>query len=79
MTPEQQEEYAILKLATTQGKFALQVGHLFGNSAAHEALQRLQMRRWISLIDVSPIAHMDGVFRIFLASDEAMAWFRRQG
>lgn len=79
MTPEEQEEHNILKLATAQGKFALMVGHTFGTLPAHEAFERLQARRWISLIDVTPIASMDGVFRIFLASDEAMTWFRRQG
>jgi hypothetical protein len=46
------------------------------------ALERLQIRRWVTLIDLSPVSTSAAgmrVMRIFLASDEAMRWFRSQG
>lgn len=80
MTPEQQHEYEILKLANESGKFAIEVGTDPGGKDLQFALERLQTRRWITLIDISPISEYPGLlFRLFLASDEAMTWFREQG
>lgn len=79
MTHEEKLEYDILKIANEDGRFALQIGHLFDTPGAQAAFERLLFRRWIALMDISPITSFpDRVFRVFLASDEAMAWFRRQ-
>jgi hypothetical protein len=74
MTDEEMDELALLKLANETGKFAIQIG-----LTKHQlALERLQVRRWVSLIDVTPIAERPGMlFRIFLASPAAMAWRTR--
>lgn len=76
MSPDEQAELDVLKMATENGKLALQIGANFGQ-AKQAALQRLQLRQWLTLIDVSPIAeHPDRLFRIFLASESALSWLR---
>jgi hypothetical protein len=75
MTQNELVEYELLKLANEFGKFAIQLGLIEGEMQL--ALERLQIRRWITLIDISPLAeYPNQLFRIFLASDTAMAWFR---
>jgi hypothetical protein len=79
MTPEQKAEYDLLKLCNDQGKLPIEIGGIIGMDAQF-ALERLQIRRWITLIDVSPISEYPGkIFRMFLASDVAMRWFGEQG
>lgn len=74
MTENQQFEFAILCLANEFGKFALEVGHT-GDKDFQLALERLQIRRWVMLIDVSQISiHRDKLFRLFMISQEAYEW-----
>ena len=40
-------------------------------------LERLQLRDWVKLIDVSLIANATGVFRIFRIMPEALEWFKQ--
>ena len=77
MTIEQQQELSVLLLANEAGKFAVPVGTI--EPLAQLALERMQMRRWIVLMDVTPIAHGEPkvVYRVFRASTEALA-FRDQ-
>jgi len=75
LTREQEQELTILSHATDRGKFAVPLTMNPEMSLSQtEALERLQIRRWIILIDVSLIAHAKGIHRIFLLSDEAMKW-----
>jgi hypothetical protein len=76
MTEDEQAEWDVLKTANDQGKFAVPLG--VGDERLTPALLRLQVRRWVTLIDVSAISlDPTHLYRIFLASDEAMTWFRR--
>lgn len=77
MTADEQAEHELLGMANEQGKFAVALGHSM-DKRLQAALERLQIRRWVTLIDLSNIAEMPGpVFRIFLATPEAMTWFRK--
>lgn len=78
MTEDEQQEYEVLKLATQEGAFAIEMGLLMEPVERQLALERLQRRRWITLIDIAPVKQHPGrLFRVFLASPEAMTWFRR--
>ena len=82
MTENEKAEFDLLKLANKFGKFAVHLAFDALTEQQQFALERLQVRRWVTLIDVSPIATSAAgmrVMRIFLASDEAMRWFRAQG
>lgn len=64
----------ILGMASENGKMAIELG-LIPKPPLQLALERLQLRGWLRLIDVTPISAVpDRMFRIFLASDEAQAW-----
>lgn len=79
MTENEISEYRVLKLMSEHGKIALQIGATFDGLAMQEGLERLQRRGWLRLIDVSPLSsYPDRVFRIFLASEDAISWFRKQ-
>lgn len=74
MTNEERHEAKILRLANEHGKFAIELGFI-GSVDQQQALERLQLRRWILLIDISGVvSHPGRLFRVFMASDEAMAW-----
>lgn len=75
MTDNEAAEFGLLKLTNDDGVFAIAVDAALTEAQA-KALMRLQRRRWVTLIDVSPIAAMDGVFRVFMATDYAMTWYR---
>ena len=76
MTDHEAAEWKILSLGSEKGKFAIPIGATLALDDSY-ALERLQLRGWIRLIDVSTIAAMEGVFRIFLIMPEAAAWFRK--
>lgn len=82
MTREEQYEFNVLKLANDAGKLALEFGILFKDKEHQFALERLQLRRWLTLIDLAPATlaqtSRPALLRIFLASEEAMTWFRQQ-
>lgn len=74
ITDDQKAEVEILGLANEMGKFALELSFV-GTPEQQQALERLQVRRWITLADVAPVAAYPGrLFRVFVASDEALAW-----
>ena len=76
MTPEEQAELRILMLANEKHKFAISVAaDLTLEETA--ALERLQLRSWIKLIDVSSIAAALGVYRIFMIMPSAINWMRK--
>lgn len=78
MTDDEMAEYKVLKLANELGKFALEVASSTGID--QNALERLQLRGWVRLIDVSPIAAYPGrLFRVFAASPEALTWYKSRG
>jgi hypothetical protein len=77
MTEDEAEELKLLKLSSEKGKFAVGIGHKM-SPAAQLALERLQEREWIRLIDVTPIAEGPGVYRVFLLTKPALAFLKRQ-
>ena len=70
------DELAILRLCDDRGTFAMGTAHVFPDLDAQSAFERLQLRRWVQLIDVAlapePPARGD-LQRMFLCSDEAVA------
>lgn len=77
MLPEQAAEMEILTLMTRDTyKFALEVGYPHTLEQV-DALERLMLRDWIRLIDVSIIANCPGLFRVFRVMPEAVEWFKR--
>jgi hypothetical protein len=80
MTDNEMAEFMVLKMANEYGKFALEVGASLPSLDTQEALQRLQVRGWVRFLDISPIAeHPNRLFRIFMASAEAMTWYKSRG
>lgn len=80
MTDDQIAEFGVLKMANEHGAFALQLGVPLMPPPLQFALERMQRRGWVTLIDLSPISeHPDRLFRVFLASSAALTWFRRAG
>ena len=82
MMESEKAEFDILKMANENGKFGIELAIGVLSEQLQFALERLQIRRWVTLIDITPIAASVAgirVMRIFLASDEAMRWFRSQG
>lgn len=84
MTEDERDEYSVLKVMTDDThKFAVPIGLGVLSPEMQRALERLQLREWVRLIDVSFI--MDSgmqpgtLFRIFKVMPEALTWFRGQG
>jgi hypothetical protein len=75
LLPEQVAELEFLRLTSEFGKFAVSVGARL-TSDQQGALERLQVRRWITLIDVTPLPIEPGLFRVFLLEEPARAWLR---
>jgi hypothetical protein len=80
MDEEKAARYEILKACNEAGKFAVAMGCSMPDEQ-QQAFEAMQVEGWISLIDVSPLWIDDrpGLYRIFLASKDAMTWFRQQG
>lgn len=79
MTEFEQARLNLLKHLTADiATFAIPIA-CYLDPAEQVALEWLQRNRWITLIDLSPISAMPGgLFRIYLASAEAISWMRRQ-
>jgi len=79
MTEAEQMRHRILsKLSENVATFAVPVGAYLGTEG-QEALEWMLHNRWLTLIDISPLAtDTDHLYRIFLASDEAVTWYRKQ-
>jgi hypothetical protein len=77
MTDEEISEFKLLKTATEGGVFAIELG-LVLEPSIQTALERLQRRRWVTLIDISSakVVADRRLLRVFLATAEAMEWFR---
>lgn len=73
---DEANEYAILSLMTPETKkFGIEIGQQLPEDK-QAALERLQLRDWVRLIDVSPVAAMPGkIFRIFLVMPVAVEWY----
>ena len=80
MTDEETARFAVLKIANDDGKFAIPVGSGFKTLEEQEAFQGLLLSGWLRLIDITPLAEGEPgrVYRVFLATPEAMTWFRGQ-
>ena len=77
MTEEEQAENTFLALANERGKFAIGVNYAFRDEQHQFALERLQEREWIRLIDISTISGSEGqVCRIFLLTKAAYDWLK---
>lgn len=84
ITANEREELAILQRANEKGKFAIPVISNVLSNEADSALERLQLREWIRLIDVtfispSPMPQLPphAVYRVFMLTPQALAWMRR--
>jgi hypothetical protein len=71
----EQAEYYVLSFAEHENhKMGIEIGCPL-QAALQEALERLQIRDWIRLIDVSPIAALRGkILRIFRVMPDAVRW-----
>lgn len=76
MTQEERAEYKVLALMTPDThKFAIQVNYPLSEEK-QQALERLQLRDWIRLIDVADVSAFPGVLmRIFLVMPQAVTWY----
>jgi len=79
MDREERARYELLSCMTADsGKFAIACGFML-SPERQSALEWMQVNRWITLIDVTPLASQSAkLFRVFLASDEARTWYRKQ-
>lgn len=71
----EQAEYYLLSFAELENhKMGIEVGCPL-QVALQEALERMQMRDWVRLIDVSPIAALPGkLLRIFRVMPVGILW-----
>jgi hypothetical protein len=79
MTDDEVAELGLLRLASEKGKFAVSIRRNM-SQADQDALERLQLREWIKLIDVTPIWLSEGrgdLFRIFMLTPPALAFLRK--
>jgi hypothetical protein len=58
-------------------KFCVPIHGDLGPAQQH-ALERLMLREWIRLIDVSYVANMPGVHRVFVVTAPALEWMAKQ-
>ena len=84
MTCDEQAEHVLLSLMTSDThKFAIALNYPL-SEAQQFALERLQLRDWVRLIDVSSIACTPvtafpvAVFRVFRVMPEAVQWFKER-
>ncbi len=75
LSREEQAEYYLLLFAELENhKMSIEVGCPLQVSL-QQALERMQMRDWIRLIDVSPIAALPGkLLRIFRVMPVGILW-----
>lgn len=75
MTPDESVELEIMNLATaTTNKVVVKVDAYLGPER-QSALERLQLRGWLRLIDVASINATHGALaRIFVLSPAALKW-----
>lgn len=77
MTDEEIEERKILALANENGKFAIEVAYTGWTLQGQQALERLQLREWVRLIDVTPVAaYPNRLFRAFMLTKPAREWLK---
>jgi hypothetical protein len=78
MTEEQEAELKMLGYASEKGKFALSVTAKLSKDE-QEALERLQLREWIKLIDIAPLFTGEGfrLVRVFMLTAPALAWLKK--
>lgn len=79
MTDEEADELHVLKLSNELGKFAIPVHPGEFKGQYQQALERLQLRSWIQLIDVSYVGAYGGICRIFRLTPEAQAYLKAKG
>jgi len=67
-----ESDFALLNLANEKGKFGLQLGVRL-TEQEHEAFERGIENEWFRLVDVSTIAHAEGIFRVFKLTEAGLA------
>lgn len=70
-------EFELLKMASEKSKFAIALSYK-STPEQQLALERLQDKEWVKLIDVSPLAYGPPgvIFRVFKVQPEALNWYR---
>jgi len=80
MTDDEAAEFDLLALMTHDTrKFAISVGYPV--LSVQQALERLQLRDWVRLVDVTTIAATEGkaLMRVFRVMPAAVKWHRSHG
>ncbi len=80
MTQDEADELALLRLMTPDThKFAVAVGYPV--KSTNLALERLQLKDWVRLIDVTVIAATPGreLMRVFRVMPKAVKWVASHG
>lgn len=77
MNTAEHAEFRLLELMTPDThKFAIQVDFPDLEPELQLALERLQIREWVRLIDVAPVAAAGGrVCRVFMVTDAGLRWY----
>lgn len=79
LTEDERAEKEILDLMTPDTKkFGIEIGYKLTQSQ-QDALERLQLRDWIRLIDISPVTAGGWMpLRVFRVMPDAVAWHQAQ-
>ena len=77
LTSNEKTELALLRIANEHGKFAVFLDPKGITAEQQQALERLQLREWVRLIDVSYVGSAGAICRVFLASLEARMWVKQ--
>jgi hypothetical protein len=76
MNADQRAERKLLRLASEKGKFVVSITAAM-TEETQGALERLQLREWIRLIDVTPIGPKPRLYRVFLLTKPALEFLSR--
>jgi hypothetical protein len=75
---ELRAEREVLNMRSEKYTFAIELGKPMLPISQQFALERLQRREWLRLIDLSPVAaYPNKLFRVFLVTEQAREWLRK--
>ena len=72
MTDEDKADLTVLSRANEKRKFGIALGARLGQEVV-DAFERGIDNQWFTLVDVSPIAAAEGVYRLFRLTDAGVA------
>lgn len=79
MNDDRKAEFEVMAHANENGKFVVPLGADVGQRK-QAALERLLLREWVRLIDVSrvPTSGIEGFVRVFMLTDAARAAYHQK-